>query len=352
MSAGAPSPLPGPLDGGTLDGGALDGGALERRYRRLLGLYPPSWRAGRLEEVLAVLLACAEPDRSWPTVRDGADLVRHALAERVRLAGRSVSSDDRRSGVARAGIVAFALLSALSLLQLIVLVPDPNVWSSYQLSTGPQTGAGLAMLASAACVIGGGMWLARWRRVAIVAMVLADLGFLVAALQLRNGFFAVPWPLITGILGLAAVSTVLVVSRAASDAGRALIGARGAVELVGVVVLVAELAGWRHVALGSSLYGPGVGNANYHTIPHAVGVVFLVAAAGALVLAPRNPVPLIAATVRSPLLLAGAIAAAAQAWVFGNADVAVHLASAAIPLGVVALLALASALAVRRAAPG
>ena len=73
---------------------------------------------------------------------------------------------------------------------------------------------------------------------------------------------------------------------------------------------------------------------------------------GALVVAPRNPVPLIAATVLSPLLLAGAIAAPAQAWVFGNADVAVHLASAAIRLGVVALLALASALAVRRSAPG
>ena len=52
------------------------------------------------------------------------------------------------------------------------------------------------------------------------------------------------------------------------------------------------------------------------------------------------------------VLLACAIAAPAQAWVFGNADVAVHLASAAIRLGVVALLALASALAVRRSAPG
>jgi hypothetical protein len=342
MSTDARPPVPGPLEGG----------ALERRYRRLLGLYPPSWRAGRLEEVLAVLLACAEPDRSWPAVRDGADLVRHALAEGVRLAGRSVSSDDRRSGVALAGIVAFALLAALSVLQLIVLVPNSDAWSSYQLSTGPQTGAGIAMLASAACVLAGGSWLARWRRGAIVSMVLADLGFLVAAIQLRNGFFAAPWPLITGILGLAAVSTVLVVSRAASDAGRELIGARGAAELVGVLVLVGELARWSYIAWGSSLYGPGAGSANYHTIPHALSVAFLIAAAGALVVAPRNPVPLIAATVLSPLLLAGAIAAAVQAWVFGNADVAVHLAPDAIPLGVVALLALASALAVRRSAPG
>ena len=121
---------------------------------------------------------------------------------------------------------------------------------------------------------------------------------------------------------------------------------------MGVFVLVAEVARWSYIAWGSSLYGPGVGSANYHTIPHALSVAFLIAAAGALVVAPRNPVPLIAATVLSPLLLAGAIAAAAQAWVFGNADVVVHLASAAIPLGVVALLAVASALAVRRSAPG
>ena len=342
MSAGVPSPLPGPLDGGTL----------ERRYRRLLGLYPPSWRAGRLEEVLAVLLACAEPDRKWPALRDGADLVRHALGERVRLAGRSVSSDDRRSGIALAGIVAFALLSALSMLQLIVLVPNPDAWAAagYRFfSSGPA----LAMLASALCLVAGGLWLARIRRLAIAAMALGDACLLLAALALRNSGSLQPWPLIIGILGLAAAATVLVSHRGLSEAARGLIGVRGAFELVGALVLAAEIAQWRYIAWGSSVYGPfGFGSPNYDTIPQALTVAFLVAAAGALLVAPRNPVPLIAATVLSPLLLAGAIAASVQAWVFGNAYVAVHLATDAIPLGVVALLALASALAVRRSAPG
>ena len=71
MSAGVPSPLPGPLDGG----------ALERRYRRLLGLYPQAWRAARLEEVLAVLLACAEPGRTRPGVRDGATVPPVSITE-------------------------------------------------------------------------------------------------------------------------------------------------------------------------------------------------------------------------------------------------------------------------------
>jgi hypothetical protein len=328
-------------------------GVLERRYRRLLGLYPPAWRAARLEEVLAVLLACAEPERSRPGMRDAADLLRHALAERVRPTGRSVSRADTRSGVALAGIVAFALLAALSVLQLIVLAPNADAWSTYQLSTGYGTGPGVAMLASAATLVAGGCWLARRRRLAIVAIALADVGFLIAALQLRNnGFFAVPWPLITGILGLALVATILLAGRRVSDAGRELIGARGAVELVGALVLVGEAAQWRHIAWGSMLYGPGgATNPNYHAVLHTVLVAYLLAAAVALAVARRNPVPLIAATVLSPLLLVGGIVELAQAWVFGNADVAVHFADDAVPAGVIALLAAASVLATRRSRP-
>lgn len=326
---------------------------LERRYRRLLGLYPPAWRAARLEEVLAVLLACAEPGRSRPGLRDAADLLRHALAERVRRTGRSVSRGDTRSGVALAGVVAFALLAAVSVLQLIVLAPNADVWNTYQLSAGYGTGPGVAMLASAATLVAGGCWLARRRRLAIGAIALADVGFLIAALQLRNiGFFAVPWPLITGILGLAVVATILLVGRGVSDAGRELIGARGAVELVGALVLVGEVAQWRYIAWGSMLYGPGgATNPNYHAVPHTVLVAYLIAAAAALALARRNPVPLIAATVLSPLLLVGGIVELAQSWVFGNADVAVHFADDAVPAGVIALLAAASVLATRRSRP-
>jgi hypothetical protein len=328
-------------------------GVLERRYRRLLGLYPPAWRAARLEEVLAVLLACAEPGRSRPGVRDAADLLRHALVERVRPTGRSLSPDDRRSGVALAGIVAFALLAAVSVLQLIVLAPNPDAWGTYQFSTGYGTGPGVAMLASAAALVAGGCWLARRRRLAIVAIALADVGFLIAALQVRNnGNFAVPWVLLTGILGLAVVATILLVVRGVSDAGREMIGARGALELTAAFVLVAEVAQWRYIAWGSMLYGPGgATNPNYHAVPHTVLIAYLLAAAAALAVARRNPVPLIAATVLSPLLLVGGIVELAQSWVFHNADVAVHFADDAVPAGVVALLAAASVLATRRSRP-
>lgn len=327
--------------------------ALERRYRRLLALYPPSWRSARLEEVLTVLLSCAEPGRTRPGWRDGVDLMRHAFGERVRLAGRPpVSSDDRRCGVALAGVVAFALLAAVSVLQLIVLVPSRDAWTQYQFTTGPGSGAGVAMLASAAAVLAGGLWLAGARRSATVALALADICFLLAALQLRNGFLTVPWPLIVGILALAALSTVLVAHAGLSQAGRAMVGPRGALELVGALVLFALAAGWRYLAWSGFLFGPGNDGTSYHTIPEAALVALIVAAVAAIAVARRNPVPLIAVTVLSPLLLAGAVAAIAQSWLFGNAYVAVNLANDAVPAAIVVVLVGASALATRRRAVG
>jgi hypothetical protein len=53
---------------------------LARRYRRLLRVYP----AGpRRDELLDTLLDCAGPDRSRPTAREAANLVRHGLRARL-----------------------------------------------------------------------------------------------------------------------------------------------------------------------------------------------------------------------------------------------------------------------------
>jgi len=321
--------------------------ALERRYRRLLALYPPSWRSARLEEVLTVLLSCAEPGRTRPGWRDGADLVRHAIGERVRLAGRPVSSDDRRCGVALAGVIAFALLAALSVLELGALVPSERAWSQYLFLTSAGGGGAAAMTASAATLFAGAFWLGRSRRSAIVAMAIADVCFLFGALQLRNGYSAVPWSLIIGILGLAALTTVLVSNAGFSGAGRAMIGPRGALELVGALVLFALAANWHHIAWTAVLFGP---DSSYNGLPQVAAVALLLGAVAAIAVARRNPVPLIAVTVLSPLLLAGAVAAIAQSWLFGNTYASVNLADDAVWAAIVAALLGASALATRRRA--
>jgi hypothetical protein len=57
---------------------------LERRYRRLLCLYPREFRARRAEEVLGVLMASAGESQNRPTRSDIGDIVRGSLAMRLR----------------------------------------------------------------------------------------------------------------------------------------------------------------------------------------------------------------------------------------------------------------------------
>ena len=332
---------------------------LERRYRRLLALYPPAWRHARLEEVLGVLLECAEPERRRPGVRDAANLIGHALAERIRLSSRMpVSSDERRRGAALAGIVAFGLLAAISVLQLAVLVPDPQAWAwlngrifqSVPFGAYGSPAPLLAIIASTACLLAGGMWLARCRRLAIAAMGLADVAFVLAALALRNGLFVAPWKLLAVILGLAVLATALVAHAGVGDAARRRIGPRGAIELVGAFVLIALFERWRYIGWGSSVYGESRSGPDFYAIPYALSVAFVIVAVLALAVSLRNPVPLIAVTALSPLLLAWALVPLAQALVFGNAEaeVGVGVESLAASLGTIAFLAGATLMALWR----
>ena len=60
---------------------------LERRYRRLLAFYPRSFRAGNSEEILAVLLDCAQDGQTRPGPGATADLLKGALRMRLRPSG-------------------------------------------------------------------------------------------------------------------------------------------------------------------------------------------------------------------------------------------------------------------------
>lgn len=58
---------------------------LEHAYRRLIKLYPASFRRENTEEIIAVLLATAREDQRRPSVAEAADLVRGALRMRLGL---------------------------------------------------------------------------------------------------------------------------------------------------------------------------------------------------------------------------------------------------------------------------
>src|SRR5579862_6240589 len=53
--------------------------SLERAYRRLVALYPRSFRRENTEEIIAVLLATSRADQRWPSLLEVADLLRGAL---------------------------------------------------------------------------------------------------------------------------------------------------------------------------------------------------------------------------------------------------------------------------------
>ena len=57
---------------------------LERRYRRLLALYPKAYRAEHEQEMLSVLMAGAAEGQSRPGVAESLDLIRTALVKRIR----------------------------------------------------------------------------------------------------------------------------------------------------------------------------------------------------------------------------------------------------------------------------
>lgn len=61
--------------------------SLERRYRRLLAWYPRAWRRQNEEEILAVLMTCAQDGQTRPGLATSADLIRSALMTRLQPAG-------------------------------------------------------------------------------------------------------------------------------------------------------------------------------------------------------------------------------------------------------------------------
>ncbi|MCG5220060.1 hypothetical protein [Streptosporangium sp. KLBMP 9127] len=84
---------------------------LERRYRRLLVAYPPDYRSGHGEELIATLMETAEPLRSAPSPTESAALVAGGLRTRMIQAARGPAWDDGiHLGVTALAVACFASL--------------------------------------------------------------------------------------------------------------------------------------------------------------------------------------------------------------------------------------------------
>jgi hypothetical protein len=91
---------------------------LERRYRRLLALYPPAYRATYGEEMLGTLMAAAPAGARRPGPATGVDLLRGAATAWARtLTGRTT--------FAAAGVVALLAMCWLSVESVIIVTTYP-----------------------------------------------------------------------------------------------------------------------------------------------------------------------------------------------------------------------------------
>jgi hypothetical protein len=111
---------------------------LERRYRRLLRLYPREFRARRGAEMLGVLMASARDGQTRPAPGDVADIVRGSLLMRLR---------GPRGGWAST-MAAFALLAPLFLVLtdiLLVAVPYRESQAGWENRIRSAKAAGVAL---------------------------------------------------------------------------------------------------------------------------------------------------------------------------------------------------------------
>ncbi|RJL34046.1 hypothetical protein [Bailinhaonella thermotolerans] len=137
---------------------------LERRYRRLMRVYPRSHRREYEEEMLGVLLAGAVR-RDRPSPGDVADLLRGGLAVRGRVCAEAVAGPRWRDALAVAGLVA-ALMTAGDAVGLLALLPDVLLAEgsgALLREVIARDGLSLVWLAVVAAVV------ARWRHAAAVA---------------------------------------------------------------------------------------------------------------------------------------------------------------------------------------
>jgi len=91
---------------------------LERRYRRLIGLYPPAYRREYTEEVLGVLMESAPEGRHRPALADTVDMVRGAAAVRLRSVLHGGAGSDWQDALALFTVTA-------PLLAIAAMVPRP-----------------------------------------------------------------------------------------------------------------------------------------------------------------------------------------------------------------------------------
>jgi hypothetical protein len=104
---------------------------LERRYRRLLGAYPASWRAANGEALLGIVLDAAQAGQRWPSPREAAALLLDGARTRARLAAAAGT----RSLLSEALVLATLLLVLVNIGWALPIAK--NIWPMWEMFALP-----------------------------------------------------------------------------------------------------------------------------------------------------------------------------------------------------------------------
>lgn len=97
---------------------------LERRYRRLVALYPSNFRRERQDEMVSVLMSGARDGQRWPRAAEIVNLLCHATASRLRQ-GPPPGSFARRHP---RPVIVIRILTGLWLIVLTVFLCRYSLW--------------------------------------------------------------------------------------------------------------------------------------------------------------------------------------------------------------------------------
>jgi hypothetical protein len=227
--------------------------ALERRYRRLLGWFPPEHQRVYGDEMVGVLLASAPENRGRPGAAETLDLIGAGLRTRL----RRLRAPERDSGwsdaLALFSVVApFLMMTQLVFLGDLVLVNRPH---GAFIPSGELAGASVLLVATLTALVAliAGPALARRgrpRATRAVAWVAAFIGL--AAVAAGFVIFHQPsgWPL--GIALLVGMEVLAIAASPGPRRGWELLRPRGLIA-IGVYLLVAVAA----IILGTQGRGDG-----------------------------------------------------------------------------------------------
>jgi hypothetical protein len=157
---------------------------LERGYRRLLAVYPQSFRREHEDEMLGVLMACAGPGQRRPRLAEAVDVIRGALGMRLRRAVGPAGREAWADALMLISLAAPVLVVMAAVLEIALpyhLAPQDRTPYLYELG-GPSLLSlpGFDVIVGSQVIIAVAVLLG-WRRLALLAAVVAAVLFAPAA---------------------------------------------------------------------------------------------------------------------------------------------------------------------------